>query len=172
MCSAKRLPTIVRSSNQFCPAAGSMLEFQFDSVYDVKALGTERLRPSCAAAVIGPIDAYRVRLILRDHVQSLVVLFQPLGLIPSLRCADLTADGSRGRRACGLRLADIFSLSASSRQCGELCQSRATTGPILSPSAAASTSARSDCSCHAPVGRWQMQGRGCRKNDRDQRASV
>ena len=35
---------------------------------------------SWAKTVIGPIDLRRVRLILRDHVQSLVATFRPLGM--------------------------------------------------------------------------------------------
>ena len=92
------------------PRGGAMLEFQFDSVYDVKALGTERLRPSWAATVIGPIDAYRVRLILRDHVQSLVVLFQPLGLyrLFGVPISPLTGAGTEGHAVFGPQISSLY----------------------------------------------------------------
>ena len=92
------------------PRGGAMLEFQFDSVYDVKALGTERLRPSWAATVIGPIDAYRVRLILRDHVQSLVVLFQPLGLyrLFGVPISPLTGVGTEGHAVFGPQISSLY----------------------------------------------------------------
>ncbi len=56
------------------PRTGAMLEFQFAAMYDVKEYGSETLRPSWPATVIGPISARRVRLILREQVQSLVPL--------------------------------------------------------------------------------------------------
>jgi AraC-like DNA-binding protein len=92
------------------PRAGAMLEFQFDSVYDVKALGTETLRPSWAATVIGPIDAHRVRLILRDHVQSLVVLFRPLGLyrLFGVPISPLTGAGTEGHAVFGPQVSSLY----------------------------------------------------------------
>ena len=39
------------------PRAGAMLEFQFATFYEVRAYGTEQLRPSWATTVIGPIDS-------------------------------------------------------------------------------------------------------------------
>ena len=171
MCSVKRLPIDGEIIEPVLPRSGAMLEFQFASVYDVKALGTQQLRPSWAATVIGPIDAYRVRLILRDHVQSLVVLFKPLGLyrLFGVPISPLTGAGTEGHAVFGPE--NIFSLSASG-QWEELCRSRATVRPIPPPSASASPSARSDRSRHAPVGIRQMQRGGRRKNDRGQRATV
>ncbi|WP_263381395.1 helix-turn-helix domain-containing protein [Granulicella arctica] len=92
------------------PRAGAMLEFQFGSVYDVKALGTGRLRPSWAATVIGPIDAHRVRLILRDHVQSMVVLFRPLGLYRLFRIplSPLTGAGTEGHAVLGPQVSSLY----------------------------------------------------------------
>ena len=92
------------------PRSGAMLEFQFASVYDVKALGTQQLRPSWAATVIGPIDAYRVRLILRDHVQSLVVLFKPLGLyrLFGVPISPLTGAGTEGHAVFGPEISSLY----------------------------------------------------------------
>ena len=77
------------------PRAGAMLEFQFAAVYDVKAYGTEQLRPSWATTVIGPINARRVRLVLRDPIQSLVVLFSAARSVSFVWRACLTSDGRR-----------------------------------------------------------------------------
>jgi AraC-like DNA-binding protein len=92
------------------PRAGAMLEFQFDSVYDVKAIGTDTLRPSWAATVIGPIDAHRVRLILRGHVQSLVVLFRPLGLhrLFGVPISPLTGAGAEGHAVLGPQVSSLY----------------------------------------------------------------
>jgi AraC-like DNA-binding protein len=92
------------------PRTGAMLEFQFDSVYDVKALGTDTRRPSWAATVIGPIDAHRVRLILRDHIQSLVVLFRPLGLYRffGVPISPLTGAGTEGHAVLGPRISSLY----------------------------------------------------------------
>ena len=92
------------------PRAGAMLEFQFDSVYDVKALGTGTLRPSWVTTVIGPIDAHRVRLILRDHVESLVVLFQPLGLyrLFGVPISPLTGAGTEGHAVLGAQISSLY----------------------------------------------------------------
>ncbi len=80
------------------PRAGTMLIFQFAATYQVKEYETEQLRRSWAATVIGPIDLRRTRLILHDHVQSLDVLFRPLGLyrmfgVPISPLAGGGADG-------------------------------------------------------------------------------
>ena len=92
------------------PRAGAMLEFQFASIYDVKAFGTEQRRPSWAATVIGPIDAYKVRLILRDHVQSLVVLFRPLGMyrLFGVPISPLTGVGTEGHAVLGPQVSSLY----------------------------------------------------------------
>ncbi len=92
------------------PRAGTMLEFQFTAVYEVKELGSERLRPSFATTVVGPIDARRVRLILRDHVQSLVVLFRPLGMyrLFGVPISPLTGVGTEGHGLCGPQVSALY----------------------------------------------------------------
>jgi AraC-like DNA-binding protein len=58
---------------------GTMLEFQFDSLYEIPIYGTNQVMFSPLVTVIGPITRRRVRSILRDHVQALAVMFQPHG---------------------------------------------------------------------------------------------
>ncbi len=92
------------------PRAGTMLEFQFTAVYEVKELGSEQLRPSFAATVIGPIDARRVRLILKDPVQSLVILFRPLGLyrLFGVPVSPLTGVGTEGHALFGPQVSALY----------------------------------------------------------------
>lgn len=92
------------------PRAGTMLEFQFAAVYEVKELGSEHPRRSFAATVIGPIDARRVRLILRDPVQSLVVLFRPLGLYRffGVPVSPLTGVGTEGHALFGPQMSALY----------------------------------------------------------------
>ena len=92
------------------PRAGAMLEFQFAAVYEVKAIGAEQLRPSWAVTVIGPIDAHRVRLVMRDRVQSLVVLFRPMGLyrLFGVPVAPLTGAGTEGHAVMGPQVSALY----------------------------------------------------------------
>jgi AraC-like DNA-binding protein len=92
------------------PRAGTMLEFQFAAVYEVKELRSEQPRRSFAATVIGPIDARRVRLILRDPVQSLVVLFRPLGLYRffGVPVSPLTGVGTEGHALLGPQVSALY----------------------------------------------------------------
>ena len=101
---------MVRSSNQFCPVRERCWSFQFASVYDVRAFGTEQQRPSWATTVIGPIDARRVRLILRGYVQSLVILFRPLGLyrLLGVPISPLTGAGTEGHAVFGPQVSSLY----------------------------------------------------------------
>ena len=92
------------------PRAGTMLEFQFAAVYEVKELGSEQPRRSFAATVIGPIDVRRVQLILRDPVQSLVVLFRPLGLYRffGVPVSPLTGVGTEGHALFGPQVSALY----------------------------------------------------------------
>jgi len=87
-----------------------MLEFQFAAIYEVKELGSEHSRRSFAATVIGPIDTRRVRLILRDPVQSLVVLFRPLGLhrFFGVPVSPLTGVGTEGHALLGPQVSTLY----------------------------------------------------------------
>ncbi len=58
---------------------GTMLEFQFARPYEIPIYGSEQILVSPRIAVIGPITHRRVRLVIRNDVQALAVLFQPQG---------------------------------------------------------------------------------------------
>ena len=87
-----------------------MLIFQFAAVYEVKEYETEQLRPSWAATVIGPIAARRTRLILRDHVHSVDVLFRPLGMyrLFGLPISPLTGGGAEAHAVLGPQISSLY----------------------------------------------------------------
>ncbi len=92
------------------PRAGTMLIFQFGAIYEVKENETEQLRPSWAATVVGPISSRRTRLILRDDMQSLDVLFRPLGLhrLFGLPIAPLAGGGAEGHAVFGPQASFLY----------------------------------------------------------------
>ena len=92
------------------PRAGTMLIFQFAAIYEVKEYETEQRRRSWAATVIGPIEARRTRLILRDDVQSVDVLFRPLGLyrLFGVPIAPLTGGGAEGHAVLGPQVSPLY----------------------------------------------------------------
>ena len=92
------------------PRAGTMLIFQFAAPYEIKEYETEQLRRSWAATVIGPIDLRRTRLILHDHVQSLDVLFRPLGLyrLFGVPISPLTGGGAEGHAVLGPQVSSLY----------------------------------------------------------------
>jgi len=89
--------------------AGSMLEFHFADPFNVPAYGIERLNLSVPITIIGPITARKVRIIIQGRVESLTVLFRPLGFfahfgIPLASFAGTGIDGSGVLGAPILRL--------------------------------------------------------------------
>ena len=92
------------------PRAGTMLIFQFADIYEVKEYETEQRRRSWAATVIGPIAQRRTRLILRDHVHSLDVLFRPLGMyrLFGVPISPLTGGGAEGHAVFGPRVSSLY----------------------------------------------------------------
>ncbi len=91
------------------PRAGTMLIFQFAPPYDIKEYETEQHRRSWPATVIGPIDLRRTRLILHDHVQSLDVLFRPLGLyrLFGVPIAPLAGGGAEAHAVLGPQVSSL-----------------------------------------------------------------
>ncbi len=58
---------------------GVMLEFEFAGSYEVRNYGTETVEEPNNISIIGPQSWRRSRLIIRGHIESLVVMFQPCG---------------------------------------------------------------------------------------------
>jgi AraC-like DNA-binding protein len=92
------------------PRAGTMLIFQFAAIYEVKEYETDQLRRSWAATVIGPIAARRTRLILRDHVHSLDVLFRPMGMyrLFGVPISPLAGGGAEGHAVFGPHISSLY----------------------------------------------------------------
>jgi AraC-like DNA-binding protein len=92
------------------PRTATMLIFQFAAVYEVKEYETEQRRHSWAATVVGPIAARRTRLILRDHVDSLDVLFRPLGMyrLFGVPISPLTGGGAEGHAVFGPQISSLY----------------------------------------------------------------
>ncbi len=92
------------------PRTATMLIFQFAAVYEVKEFETEQRRRSWAATVVGPIAARRTRLILRDLVDSLDVLFRPLGMygLFGVPISPLTGGGGEGPAVFGPQISSLY----------------------------------------------------------------
>jgi AraC-like DNA-binding protein len=89
---------------------GTMLEFLFVDPYSIPALdgGPPRLCPRIT--VIGPITVRRVQLVMQGHIQSVVVLFRPLGLYRLFRTpVSLFAEnGTEGHSAFGPCMSALY----------------------------------------------------------------
>ena len=77
---------------------GVMLEFEFAGAYEVRNYITETLEEPNAVSVIGPQAWRRSRLIIRGHIESLVIMFQPCGFhalfgIPTALLSNAGTDG-------------------------------------------------------------------------------
>ena len=77
---------------------GVMLEFEFAGPYEVRNYGSNLLDATFPISVIGPQTWRRARLIIRGHVESLVVMFQPAGFhalfaTPTLPLSEAGTEG-------------------------------------------------------------------------------
>ena len=86
-----------------------MLEFEFAGAYEVRNYGSEALDATFPISVIGPQTWRRARLIIRNHVESLVVMFQPTGFHAFFRAdtAPLAETGIEGH-ALLARLSPVY----------------------------------------------------------------
>ncbi len=89
---------------------GTMLEFLFADPYFIPALDGGPARVVHPITVIGPITARRVQLVMQGHIESLVVLFRPLGLYRLFRTpVSLLAErGTEGHSVFGQRLSALY----------------------------------------------------------------
>ncbi len=88
---------------------GVMLEFEFAGAYEVRNYGTETLDDTNPISIIGPQSWRRARLIIRGHVESLVVLFQPAGFskLFAMPTAPLAEGGTEGHAVLGKPVSDL-----------------------------------------------------------------
>ncbi len=115
-------PFIVRYVQRECNSAGSelvepvvarlgtMLEFLFADPYFIPAFGGGPPRSCPSITLIGPITARRVQLVMRGHIQSVVVLFRPLGLYRFLRTpvSLLAEKGTEGHSVFGPSVSKLY----------------------------------------------------------------
>jgi AraC-like DNA-binding protein len=82
---------------------GVMLEFEFAGPYEVRNYGSNTLDATFPISIIGPQTWRRARLIIRDHVESLVVMFQPAGFhaLFGIPTAPLAETGTEGHAVLG-----------------------------------------------------------------------
>ncbi|RXH55466.1 helix-turn-helix transcriptional regulator [Granulicella sibirica] len=82
---------------------GVMLEFEFAGSYEVRNYGSETLEDPNEISVIGPQGWRRSRLIIRGHIESLVIMFQPCGFhaLFGVPTAPLSNAGTEGHSLLG-----------------------------------------------------------------------
>lgn len=90
--------------------AGTMLEFMFADPYHIPIYGSQATRPCPRITVIGPITVRRVRLLMHGRMESLVVLFRPLGLFRFFRTPVryLAEIGTEARSVFGSGLSQLY----------------------------------------------------------------
>lgn len=88
---------------------GVMLEFEFAGSYEVRNYGSETIEDPNAISVIGPQGWRRSRLIIRGHIESLVVMFQPFGFhaLFGVPTAPLSNAGTEGHALLGRRVSQL-----------------------------------------------------------------
>ena len=82
---------------------GVMLEFEFAGSYEVRNYGSDLLEDANAISIIGPQTWRRARLIIRGHIESLVVMFQPSGFhaLFGTPTSPLSETGTEGHSVLG-----------------------------------------------------------------------
>ena len=82
---------------------GVMLEFEFAGSYEVRNYGAETVEDPNEISVIGPQGWRRSRLIIRGHIESLVIMFQPSGFYAlfGIPTAPLSNSGTEGHSLLG-----------------------------------------------------------------------
>ena len=82
---------------------GVMLEFEFAGSYEVRNYGTETVEEPNDISIIGPQSWRRSRLIIRGHIESLVVMFQPCGFhaLFGVPTEPLAQTGTEGHSVLG-----------------------------------------------------------------------
>ena len=95
-------PVVARSS--------TMLEFQFDGLYDVQPYGVVGRPKTAPIAVIGPMNSRRFRLHIRGHVEGLMLLFRPLGFFRlfGVPVSPLAGIGSEGHGILGQQISTLY----------------------------------------------------------------
>jgi AraC-like DNA-binding protein len=103
---------------------GVMLEFEFAGAYEVRNYGSERLDATFPISIIGPQTWRRARLIIRNHVESLVVMFQPAGFhaLFGVPTAPLAEAGTEGHAVLGPGVSRLHQRLGNLRTFRERCE--------------------------------------------------
>jgi AraC-like DNA-binding protein len=103
---------------------GVMLEFEFAGPYEVRSYGSDALNPTFPISIIGPQTWRRARLIIRDHVESIVVMFQPAGFhaLFGAPTAPLAETGTEGHAVLGRRVSELHQRLGNLRTFPGRCQ--------------------------------------------------
>jgi AraC-like DNA-binding protein len=103
---------------------GVMLEFEFAGSYEVRSYGSDALNPTYPISIIGPQTWRCARLIIRDHVESLVVMFQPVGFhaLFGIPTAPLAETGTEGHGVLGPAVSYLHQRLGNLLTFGERCQ--------------------------------------------------
>jgi len=91
--------------------SGTMLEFQFDALYDVQPYGIVVGSSTTAPiTVIGPMSSRSVRLHIRGHIEALMLLFRPLGFFRlfGVPVSPLAGIGSEGHGILGQQISTLY----------------------------------------------------------------
>jgi AraC-like DNA-binding protein len=88
---------------------GVMLEFEFAGAYEVRNYGSETLDATFPISIIGPQTWRRARLIIRNQIESLVVMFQPAGFhaLFGTPTWPLAETGTEGHAVLGTRVSRL-----------------------------------------------------------------
>jgi len=103
---------------------GVMLEFEFAGAYEVRNYGSNALEATFPISIIGPQTWRRARLVIRDHVESLVVMFQPAGFhaLFGIPTAPLAETGTEGHAILGPAVSRLRERLGGLRIFRERCQ--------------------------------------------------
>jgi AraC-like DNA-binding protein len=103
---------------------GVMLEFEFAGSYEVRNYGSETIEDPNAISVIGPQGWRRSRLIIRGHIESLVVMFQPFGFhaLFGIPTALLSNAGTEGHGLLGSEVSTLHEQLGNIRAIAERAQ--------------------------------------------------
>jgi AraC-like DNA-binding protein len=103
---------------------GVMLEFEFAGAYEVRNYNSNALDSTFPISVIGPQTWRRARLIIRDHVESLVVMFQPAGFhaLFGTPTSPLAETGTEGHAVLGRPISRLHERLGNLRSFRERCQ--------------------------------------------------
>lgn len=113
-------PQMAASIEPVVARLGSMLTMQFADQVNVPAYGVDRPNFSVPAMVVGPMESRLYRVVTEGHVQTLTVLFRPLGLYRLFRVpvAQLSNAGTDAQALLGAEITALWEQLANTPEFG------------------------------------------------------